>query len=232
MQDSHGIWTAYRALHQQYCSCRAHSNLFATCQQVTLTLLQACIAAAVAGLPFMKEYVCGNGYSYGGVEFKLLLVLVVTHYIQWWTCPGSRVTSLLVHHHAIAHLSYSRCKSCLLLPYVYTLRRYFCLASKQPFPVALPASAQPCQCTPTLLLQLAQQQADMQTLTAAAQQVMVSSSCLSTVTERFATVKFVMRAVPSKQPKEVCALCKSLLRLARALSVTTGHLALHQASLA
>ncbi|WIA16207.1 hypothetical protein OEZ85_012920 [Tetradesmus obliquus] len=56
----------------------------------------------------------------------------------------------------------------------YSRPRYFCLASKQPLPVALPASAQPCQCTPSLLLQLKQQQADTQTLTAAAQQVMAS----------------------------------------------------------
>ncbi|KAF6253754.1 DNA methyltransferase [Scenedesmus sp. NREL 46B-D3] len=58
----------------------------------------------------------------------------------------------------------------------YSRPRYFCLASKQALPAALPAAAQPCQCTPSLLLQLQQQQAGLQTLTAAAQQAMQSLS--------------------------------------------------------
>lgn len=51
--------------------------------------------------------------------------------------------------------------------------RYFCLASKQPLPVSLPSTVQPCRCTPSLLLQLKGRQAGEQTLTAAAQQTLV-----------------------------------------------------------
>jgi hypothetical protein len=93
---------------------RALASLQGACIQVTRVLLQACAAAAVVDLPFAQRYACSTGCSYCGVKFKLLLLLVVTRYIQWWTCPWSRVTPLLVHDPATAHLCYSRCESLLL----------------------------------------------------------------------------------------------------------------------
>eukprot|EP00775_Hariotina_reticulata_P006692 gene6692-6915_t len=51
----------------------------------------------------------------------------------------------------------------------YSRPRYFCLACKGQFPVKLPAEAQPCLCTPALLLQLKASHADDATIAVTAQ---------------------------------------------------------------
>eukprot|EP00879_Flechtneria_rotunda_P028681 GHRR01030889.1.p1 GENE.GHRR01030889.1~~GHRR01030889.1.p1 ORF type:complete len:318 (+),score=119.91 GHRR01030889.1:136-1089(+) len=56
----------------------------------------------------------------------------------------------------------------------YSRPRYFCVASKRPFPLDLPAGVGCCRCTPSLLLQMKRSGADQQSLTAAAQQTLAS----------------------------------------------------------